>query len=72
MSVGDTKRTTVTVDTVERPPTDARIRHFDELSHREQRRFLRLVEDGTVSGDRPLFTAGEVVVFTDYYRIRTA
>jgi hypothetical protein len=71
MAIGDTAQSGLTLTTVEEVPADASVRHFDELSHRAQRRFLRLVEEGTVprEGDGAL-SAGEVVVFTEYYRVR--
>jgi len=71
MAVGDTAQSGLAVGTVEEVPADAHVRHFDELSHREQRRFLRLVEEGSVprEGDGAL-SPGDVVVFTEYYRVR--
>jgi len=70
MAIGDTTGSGLTVEPVEEPPADASVRHFDELSHRAQRRFLRLVEQGTVprEGDGAL-SPGQVVVFTEYYRV---
>jgi hypothetical protein len=70
MAIGDTARSGLTVEPVEEPPADAAVRHFDELSHRAQRRFLRLVEQGSVprEGDGAL-APGQVVVFTEYYRV---
>jgi len=71
MAIGDTVQSGLTVATVDEVPGDTRVRHFDELSHREQRRFLRLVEEGSVprEGDGAL-SPGDVVVFTEYYRVR--
>ncbi len=70
MAIGDTSGRTLTVGELDELPASADVRHFDELSHREQRRFLRLLEDGPVAADEGLFTPGEIVVFTEYYRIR--
>jgi len=69
MAIGDTTHRELTVTEVEDLPASADVRHFDELSHRAQRRFLRLLERGPVAADGGLFTAGEIVVFTAYYRI---
>lgn len=70
MAIGDTARGKLTVTKVEDLPASADVRHFDELSHGEQRRFLRMLERGPVAADEGLFTTGEIVVFTEYYRIR--
>ena len=43
------------------------VRHFDQLSEGEQEGFLRLYH-GETSGAASL-SAGEVIVFTDYYRV---
>lgn len=43
------------------------VRHFDQLSHREQRCFLRLRRGENPSAS-PL-SVGEVIVFTGYYRV---
>lgn len=70
MAVGDTQSTTTSVRRVDSVAEPEEIRHFDELSHREQRRFLALVRSGgSPSSDGQLFDRGEVIVFTDYYRI---
>jgi len=70
MAVGDTQSTTTSVRRVDSVDQPEEIRHFDELSHREQRRFLALVRPaGTPSPDVQLFDRGEVIVFTDYYRV---
>jgi hypothetical protein len=49
------------------PPEATDVRHFDQLSHPEQRAFLAL-RRGESPESVPL-DAGEVVVFTDYYRV---
>ena len=68
MAVGDT------IDAGERltrvPPSEATdVRHFDQLGHGEQRAFLQLYR-GHEPAAVPLDT-GEVVVFTDYYRVES-
>ena len=43
------------------------VRHFDQLSEGEQEGFLRLYH-GEAS-DGASLSAGDVIVFTDYYRV---
>lgn len=50
-----------------RSTSEGTVRHFDQLSEGEQRGFLRLYH-GEESGAASL-SAGEVIVFTDYYRV---
>ena len=47
----------------------ARVRHFDQLDERTQEFFLATAADRTVPEGRGL-ERGDVVVFTDYYRVR--
>jgi hypothetical protein len=66
MAVGDTPTSDERLRTV--PPSQATdVRHFDQLSHREQRAFLALYRGGQPS-TVPL-RSGVVVKFTDYYRV---
>jgi hypothetical protein len=66
MAVGDMIESGARLQEV--PPSEATdVRHFDQLSHPEQRAFLEL-HRGESPDSVPL-DAGEVVVFTDYYRI---
>ncbi|MFB6122429.1 MAG: hypothetical protein ABEJ78_03100 [Haloferacaceae archaeon] len=49
--------------------TDARVRHFDELDDDSQQ-YLAAVENGETPTVVPAgLTSGDVVVFTDYYRV---
>jgi hypothetical protein len=66
MAVGDTIEGGVRLREVS-PPEATDVRHFDQLSHREQRAFLAL-RRGESPSMVPL-SVGEVVVFTDYYRV---
>lgn len=66
MAVGGTRGAGVTITEV--PPTDAEdVRHFDQLRHDEQHAFIQLYR-GYEPPSVPL-DAGEVIVFTDYYRV---
>ena len=50
-------------------PTDARVRHFDELDDVAQQ-YLVAVANGTTPTERPTdLSSGDVVVFTEYYRV---
>lgn len=66
MAVGDTREASVRLRKV--PPADVTdLRHFDQLGHDEQHAFVQLYE-GNDPAVVPL-DAGEVIVFTDYYRL---
>ena len=58
----------VRVTRTESVPADSRVRHFDELSDSAQD-VVAGADDGTVVCGAPDLSAGEVIVFTDYYRI---
>jgi hypothetical protein len=48
---------------------DARVRHFDELDDVAQQ-YLAAVATGTTPTEQPAdLTSGDVVVYTDYYRV---
>jgi hypothetical protein len=51
--------------------TDDDVRHFDQLSDRAQRVVAAADADWTPSVDAPTpaLATGDVVVFTDYYRV---
>jgi len=66
MAVGDMTESGVRLREVP-PPETTDVRHFDQLDHPEQRAFLELYR-GDAPETVPL-DAGEVVVFTDYYRV---
>jgi len=66
MAIGDSGGASVRLREVD-PPVADDVRHFDQLSHREQRAFLRLYR-GADPAAVPLAT-GQVVVFTSYYRV---
>ena len=71
MVVGDSSQARLTVQRTRRVPPDATVRHFDELSAREQERFLSLVDRPSIGETTPPdCTEDEVVVYTDYYRVR--
>lgn len=61
------KRPTVTP--VEQVSPDAHVRHFDELDESAQSFLADGGEAGTVPED---LDDGDVVVFTDYYRVRVS
>jgi hypothetical protein len=48
---------------------EGRVRDYDELDDRTQQFFLSTAGDGTVPAGHGL-SQGDVVVFTDYYRVR--
>ena len=63
---GDENRVRVTpTDSV---PEGYRVRHFDELGEPAQDAVAGL-DAGSAVCDAPELTAGEVIVFTDYYRV---
>ncbi|MFB6161293.1 MAG: hypothetical protein ABEJ61_08985 [Haloferacaceae archaeon] len=50
---------------------DARVRHVDELDERAQAFLDAARAEGTTPDDPPAdLTPGDVVVFTEYYRVR--
>ena len=49
-------------------PEGSRVRHFDELDERTQDAVAGLDAGSTVC-DAPELAAGEVIVYTDYYRV---
>ena len=60
------------VTRTETVPENARVRHFDELDDTDQE---FLVDATSGDGSRPSaarsgLSAGDVVVFTDYYRVQ--
>lgn len=58
---------THTFRNVESPPSDARVRHFDELSDRAQEYVIAMTGDTPGEGQRPLdIRPGDVIVFTSY------
>ncbi|WP_224449033.1 hypothetical protein [Haloprofundus salilacus] len=62
--------TTVAVTRTDSVPAGARVRHFDELDESAQQHVLaaangQLTNTASVSNLR----SGDVVVFTDYYRV---
>lgn len=65
MGVGETTARSRRLRRVEWVPPSADVKHFDELDHDRQRRFLALLEGEDVE---PRFSA-DVVVFTDYYAV---
>jgi len=66
MAARSTRSTPVRLSEVS-PSEVTDVRHFDQLDDREQRAFLQLYR-GVVPSDVPL-RAGEVVVFTGYFRV---
>lgn len=55
----------------ERVPENARVRHFDELEERTQRVLFDVAHNGASEERIPELADGDVVVFTDYYRVDT-
>ena len=53
----------------EQVPPGARVRDFDELDDSTQQFFLSTANDGAVPPGRGL-SQGDIVVFTDYYRVQ--
>ncbi|WP_254765748.1 hypothetical protein [Salinilacihabitans rarus] len=70
MSTSDTVRRTLRLRRVDSAAAAARVRHVDELSEEALARFVELIESGsTAAVDEATFADGEVIVFTDYYRV---
>ncbi|WP_241981536.1 hypothetical protein [Halorubrum sp. GN11_10-6_MGM] len=53
-----------------RVPADARVRHYDELDDDEQDVVRELAGDPRTAPETGDLDDGDVVKFTDYYRIR--
>ena len=63
---------TVTLVRTDTVPEGARVRHYDELGEPAQR-LLAAAENGErAAGSAPGLADGDVVVYTDYYRIERA
>lgn len=67
MALSEVQRSGCTVRRIETVGGDEVIRHVDELSDQELTAFLAGVDGGTVSAGS--LTDGDVIVFTDYFRI---
>ncbi len=74
MSTSDTVRRTLSLRRTDSVHAAARVRHVDELSESALERFYALLESGSPSTavDDAEFVDGEVIVFTDYYRVELA
>ena len=74
MSTTDAAHRTLTLSRASAPSGASRVRHVDELSEEASERFYACLESGTpASGvDGRTFLDGEVIVFTDYYRVDLA
>ncbi|WIV68638.1 hypothetical protein [Natrialbaceae archaeon AArc-T1-2] len=71
MSSIDTASRTLTIRRTDSVPAAARVRHVDQLEESAREQFYDLVASDSPSAavDGTSFVDGEVIVFTDYYRI---
>lgn len=72
MAVIDQRSRHCSLEAVERVPEHARVRHVDELDERSQAQLFALVDGDAHAGRIPpgtSFEDGEIIVYTDYYRI---
>jgi len=62
---------TVTEADPDRVPADARVRHYDELDEGTQTYLESVARGHATDGGNPdpSLSPGDVVVFTDYYRV---
>lgn len=74
MSSTDTVRGTVTLRRTDSVHAASRVRHVDQLDEQARERFYELVDSGSPSAgvDGTSFVDGEIIVFTDYYRVEVA
>ena len=74
MSTTDAAPRTLTLSRADSPSSASRVRHVDELSDEASERFYACLESGTPARDVDgrTFLDGEVIVFTDYYRVGLA
>jgi hypothetical protein len=76
MAITDTatsepQRRSVTLERVESVPTDATVRHVDQLDSETLAAFYEAVSTRRpVSASGTDLEAGEVIVFTEYYRVQ--
>lgn len=70
MAVGDTVTVRFRVHATDQIPANATVRHVDQLTDAELDAFLRLLDGETVPASA--LEDGQVIVFTDYYRVETA
>ncbi|ELZ53414.1 hypothetical protein C467_13657 [Halorubrum hochstenium ATCC 700873] len=52
-------------------PSDARVRHFDELSDDEKQLVAELAGEPRTAPETSNLEDGDVVKFTDYYLVRS-
>ncbi|QLK27493.1 hypothetical protein HYG81_07805 [Natrinema zhouii] len=63
----------VTLERVESVPADAPVRHVDQLEGETLTAFYEAVtDDRSVPAAEVDLEAGEIIVFTDYYRVERA
>lgn len=67
MALSESHQSTVTIRRADEVSTDDTVRHVDQLTHEELSTFLGGV-DGASAGTGQL-EAGEIIVFTDQFRI---
>ncbi|MFC6716802.1 hypothetical protein ACFQGT_16890 [Natrialbaceae archaeon GCM10025810] len=59
----------VTLRPIDSIPSDAPVRHVDQLDERALEQFLALRSGTSIDPGEASLEAGEVIVFTDYYRV---
>ena len=71
MSISATDSRPLSVRRTDSVASSPRVRHVDELTESARERFYELVTSGTqtTTSDPTEFVDGEVIVFTDYYRV---
>lgn len=70
MAASELRRRSLALERVESVPADATVRHVDQLDSETFGAFYDAVTgDHCVSDPTPDLEPGEVIVFTDYYRV---
>ncbi|AEH38470.1 hypothetical protein [Halopiger xanaduensis] len=70
LSAGEPLGRRLTVRRVESVESNATVRHVDQLETDEFQEFYNLLEDGQpLPADETALEDGEIVVFTDYFRV---
>ncbi|WP_254525140.1 hypothetical protein [Natrinema caseinilyticum] len=70
MTASELRRRSVTVERVESVTATATVRHVDQLDSETLAAFYEAVtDDRPVSPAETILEEGEIIVFTDYYRV---
>ncbi|WIV68194.1 hypothetical protein [Natrialbaceae archaeon AArc-T1-2] len=69
MQAKGTTSETVVLQEIDAVGSPSQIRHVDQLDERTKEVFYEAVESGAVGTDEADLTDGEVIVYTDYYRV---